>query len=763
MDQTIGFIFKAKDLASAVASKVANKLKGIGTELILIAKRGKAAQRSVSNFFSKAGRGAQRLTQSLTTVSIAIMGAHHTMMRMVDTVVGGMLRLAGSGVEAAAAVQESNMRLDFSLAKIGKNADVVKAKIDDLALRTVLTRREISDMVSGLAIQGVDAFDDSLNNLFVTMQDGSKQSITAMELMNDAVAFSGKTSRRVAFSVKEAVAERKIKVGRQLSEDLNLAGKVLDKWNAGLKRANSDQDAFNILMELMAERVGGATLALGGSLNFILKQIGDWRDKLGDMLFRDTLPTITNFIREAGDMFLQMVKDDSFATIRKSIGTTAEGLAMLAKIILVVVRGIAGLFEKVPALIPIITGLALMATAAAGFLLVLTGVMGPLLAFAGLAALLPTLLSAWLPILGAMILLVPLVIAVAAPFVALIALMGALIGLHVKFSNFTELWEKLKLIVAGVVEGITNLREGTTRFSSESAAAMEKAGILDTVIKIVTWFDRLVVIIDEAKVALKAMWPEFREALRPAMKEIINLANVLGIDLTAGLDTSMSTAKERGKALGEVISTVVRATIRLMTLMLQIAEKMAKVMGIDTTAGMGGSPESFNMLNQFQREEALKEGGRIPIHQGDSPGLFGMGTEFRSRKIEDIRLKDHADDPLLQSRINFILKQRKRRSVSNSALEQSLMDMLPETIGEKPHRSQDVTAAATGVAPPSAQNSSQPREVELGQKTIDMLARKQAIEQNRLLRSEPLETTMNPDDLASGVNESVNSSSAAGN
>lgn len=762
MDQTIGFIFKAKDLASAVASKVANKLKGIGVELVRIAKRGWAAQKSVNSFFSKAGRGAQRLTQSLTTVSIAIMGAHHTMMRMVDTVVGGMLRLAGSGVEAAAAVQESNMRLDFSLAKIGKNADVVKAKIDDLALRTVLTRREISDMVSGLAIQGVDAFDDSLNNLFVTMQDGSKQSITAMELMNDAVAFSGKTSRRVAFSVKEAVAERKIKVGRQLSEDLNLAGKVLDKWNAGLKRANSDQDAFNILMELMAERVGGATLALGGSLNFILKQIGDWRDKLGDMLFRDTLPTITNFIREAGDMFLQMVKDDSFATIRKSIGETTEGLAMFAKMILIVVRGIAGLFEKVPALIPIIASLALMATAAAGFLLVLTGVMGPMLAFAGLAALLPTLLAAWPLILGATVLAIPLLIAVVAPFAALLAMMAAFVGLHVKANSMIEMWEKLKLIVTGVVEGITNLREGTTRFSSESAAAMEKAGILDNVISIVTWFDKLIVIIDETKKSLKDMWPVFREALRPVMAEIIKLAQIMGIDLSGGLDTTMSTAERRGKVLGEVIATIALSSIKLLTTMLKLTQEMASLLRIDMTDNLPGAPEEFSQMTYTQRTRALEADGSIALGQGAAPGWW---IAWKAKKLEDITLQDYKNNPELGARVNFIKMERARRKRLANMTEQSLMQLLPQTLGDnqKPQRSQDVTDAATGASPPSAQNSTQSRVVDIGPDTMDEMARKYAKENDRLLRLRPLATTMNPDDIASGVNESVNSSAAAGN
>lgn len=764
MDQTVGFTFKAKDLATAVAKKVASAVKSVGTELRNIGRQGRVAQKAISNFFSKAGRGAAGLTQSLTTVSIAITGAHQTMMRMVDTVVGGMLKLAGSGVEAAANVQEANLRLDFSLAKIGKNADVVKGKIDDLALRTVLTRREISDMVSGLAIQGVDAFDASLGNLFVTMQDGSKQSITAMELMNDAVAFSGKTSRRVAFSVKEAVAERKIRVGKQLSEDLNLAGKVLDKWNASLKKASSDQDAFNILMTLMAERVGGATLALGGSLNFILKQVSDWRDKLGDMLFRDTLPTITNFIREAGDMFLQMVKDDNFARIRGSIGETTKGLAMLAKMILVVVRGIAGVFEKVPALVPIITALSLMATGAAGFLLVLAGVMGPMLAFAGLAALLPTLLAAWMPILGAMILFVPLVIAVVAPFVALLAMMAAFVGLHVKANSMLELWEKMQMIIGGVVEGITNLREGTTRFSAESAAAMRKAGVLENVISIVTWFDKLVVIIDEAKKSLKDMWPEFRESLRPVMAEIIKLAQVLGVDLSAGLDTSMTTAKDRGKALGEVIKVVALSTIRLMTLMLKIAEKMAGFLGIDVTSGLTGAPSTFEEMTAHQREQSLEEGGRIPLAQGPKPGVLG-GAIFRSKRLEDITLQDHRDNPELGSRIAFIVKERARRRRMESVTTQALMDILPGTIGDNqiPQRSQDVTDAATGASAPAAQNSTQPRVVELGPNTVDMMARKYAIENDKLRRSRPLETTMDPDAVANGVSSSASASAEAGN
>lgn len=762
MDQTIGWTFKATDKTGAVVSKLTKELAGIGVRLRTITRRGKAADSALTQFFKRGTRGAQQLTQSLTTVSIAVMGAHHAMSRVVDTVVGGFARVAGSGIEAAANVQESNLRLDFSLSKIGKNAEVVKAKIDALSLRTVLTRRELSDMVSGLAIQKIDAFDASLDDLFVTMADGSKQGISAMEILNDAVAFSGKTVQRIMFTVKEAASEQNIRPNKELAQDLNLSKRELVTWNKALKSTKSNQEAFNVLMQLMADRVGGSTLAIGSSLNFVLKQVPDWIDKLGDILFRDAVPLIANFVRTVGDLFIQMVTDDSFKPIRDSITTTVDGMMMLSKVILIVVRGIVGLFEKVPALVPIITGLGLMAVAAAGFLLVLTGVMGPLLAFAGLAALLPTLLGAWAPILGAMILMVPLLLAVVSPFAAMVALAGAFLGMHVKAKSFTEFWEKLQLIIGGVVEGIKNLREGTTRFSAESAAEMEKAGVLDTVISIVTWFDRMVVVIDEAKLALKGMWPEFRKAMEPVMGAIIDLAEVLGVDLAKGLDTSMSTAEKRGRALGNVLKVVALTTIRLMTLMLQIATKIAGFLGIDTTSDQPGSTDAFNALTQEQRENAVEQ-GVVPVTKKTS--FFGVEKSATfNKRIEDLTEEDKASNPNLQGIISSSNRIRASRQLSKSGTFDQLMSLFPETLdGQKPQTSKDVASAATGVSPVStAQNSTQPP-LELSDSTIERLSTRMAEKSDRLTRRKPLEVATDPDSIASGVEKSAAASAEAGN
>jgi len=270
MDETaeFGFIFNVKGNAEKAFKRMSGYLKSITAESRASARSYRAPRDEFGRFVSQGTKGAVGFAGSIGQVSSALSDATGQITALTSAAsnfFGGFVR---QGVQTAAAIEESNARLAFGLSKMGMPFDEINDRIDEVSLKTVLTRADLQDMVSELAIQRINAFDTALDSLQYTATDGSKKTISAVESIADAVAFSGKNVNRVMFSIKETVSEGKIRPGRFLSDDLNLARDEVKKWNKELDKAKSNQERFNTLMGLITDRVGGTTGALGDTLNF---------------------------------------------------------------------------------------------------------------------------------------------------------------------------------------------------------------------------------------------------------------------------------------------------------------------------------------------------------------------------------------------------------------------------------------------------------------------------------------------------------------
>jgi hypothetical protein len=622
------------------------------------------------NDVNKSGQNTRRvfgeMARSFATVSIAMNDLRFQMTALARGLTKITFGISAAGVKIAADTEEANARLAFALTKINLKYDEVIQKVDEVSLRTVLTRKDITNMVSGLAIQRVNAFDAGLKALTFTTKDGTKQAITAMEVLNDAVAFSGKTTQRIMFSVREAVSEQKIRPGKQLSEDLNLTRNDLEKWNAALKSAKTNQEAFNRLMQLMADRVGGTTSSINKTLNFILKQFADFRDKLATEIFGPSLGEISTFLREVGEDIIKLVKGDQLRSIGEAIRQVVAGFTGLARILFLVVQGITAFISDFPEVIGLLAAATTAVIVFAGALTAIIAMVAPLLAFASLFTLIAAALS-FISGIG-FVVAAGFLLASAAVAGLVTALTGAgvlLLADTLKAQGFMDMWERFKLVVSAVSEGIRNMSGAMTHLSLESATALDERGLLGLVKTILMWWARVRLGFDAFREVMRAFGPRFKEAFAPAIEASRRLAESIGIDINEGVLDNMSEWEQAGVRVANTLGGAFEGLIETLTKLVDLTENFVSLFDIDVA-----------------RKRALREDPEIQkrIREGDIPvpsNILGeifepgtlagnLGLEFK--RAEQLTSEERALGSTRESLRTFRQAERERKEALSPAL-----------------------------------------------------------------------------------------------
>lgn len=575
MDEDVGIIINIKKIDMQAIRALIKGFTNLRKGMDGVNKSANRAQRSTRRMFGEMAR-------SFATVSIAMNDLRFQMSALASGLSKLTFGAAAAGIKIAGDTEEANARLGFALTKIGKKYDEVVKKIDTVSLRTVLTRKDITNMVTSLAIQRIDAFDKGLQALTFTTKDGTKQAITGLEVLNDAVAFSGKTTQRIMFSVREAVAEQHIRPGKQLSEDLNLTRNDLEKWNGALKSAKTNQEAFNRLLQLMADRVGGTTSSINKTLNFILKQFADFRDKLATEIFGPSLKEISMFLREVGQEIIKLVEGDKLKVIGEAIRQVVSGFTGLARIMFLVVQGIVGFISEFPQVIGLISAATTALVVFAGVLTAIIALTAPLLAFASLF----TLIAAAFTFISGVGLAIAAGFVLASVAVAglMTALTGAgilLLGSTLKAQGFMDMWERFKIVVSAVSEGIRNMSGNMTHLSLESATALDERGLLGLVKNILMWWRRFQVGFEAFSRTMGTFGERFRTAIAPAIEASKRLAEAIGIDVSDGVLDSMSEWEKAGVRTANTLAGAFEKLIGILTILLDKTEAVISVFDFD--------------------------------------------------------------------------------------------------------------------------------------------------------------------------------------
>ena len=643
MDEEVGIVINVKAINTKSLNNLVKLMGGLDKEMKQVTKTGNRMQKRSGDWFGG-------MTRSLSSVSMAMNDLRMQMTMMTQGLSKITFEAAAAGIKIAANTEESNARLAFALTKINGKYDETIKKIDEVSLRTVLTRKDVTDMVSDLAIQRINAFDEGLSSLAFTAKDGSKQAISALETLNDAVAFSGKTSKRILLSVKEAVSEQKIKPGRLLADDLNIGRAELDKWNAALKAANTPQEAFNKLLSMMATRVGGTSDAISGTLNFMLKQFDDLRDKISVEIFGASIKSITGFLQELRDEMLRLSSGGQLKSISDAIKDTVSVFLGFGKALMLAARGLVFFTQKFPVVIPIIMAMTSAIVALTGALAVMSALSGPLLAMAAAVSLVISAVTVLSPVtftLG-----VSLGIVAAAIAVVVSALGAAAVAFTANTLNakgFMDMFDRIRLVMTAVVEAVNNLDNGVTHIKKSTADALDEKGLLGTVKKIVTWWDRMTVAFESFKMKMDVLGPELKKAFEPFLDATLKLADTMGVDTGGGVIGGLSEFESKGVRAATALVGALTEVLTVMTKIVDKTETAIFAMKTLISDGPAAAAEALMVRNfgaPLAEHNALRLPGGEIVHEADPRVQGNMGDPVIQeglRHIHNARQKKLGD------------------------------------------------------------------------------------------------------------------------
>lgn len=658
--EEFGFIFNAAGNAWTKVRDLGSLMVRVNEEMRRSARAAKQPRDELGRFTSTGIKGVSDLSNTWANLNSAFQEsvAHLSQVRglFFDMVVG----IAGAGIKSAAAVESSNARLRFGLRKIDADYDAIIKKIDEASLRTVLTRQDIVDMTSSFGVQGINIWTDAMEQLQYTSAEGIQGTTSAIDVLNDAVAFSGKNASRIMMSVREVVSEQKVKTGRWLADDLNIGGKELEKWNKALGKAKNQQEAFEITMMLMAERVGGATESVSQTLEFITQQVDDWIQKVNSSLFTGALPLIRDLIAYIGEKVLALTEPGgAFEKLGK---TFTEIFAVLTA----VGRYLVDFFVKVIEWFADNPWAVKTAAAFVGLLGTLITIMSVIGSVAGLIVAIKTVIG-----------LLPMAIAALksgfmflAPVLFKIALVVGLIAggvmllsrLFLGGKDWADTWERLKLVVSAIWEGIKGMTGDTTTLSAETARALERAGLLDFVWNFLRFLHRVKVMAIAVWETFMMYWPAIKEsgqrifeALGRAVDSVRRMFGLTSKEGQAGMtgaaDSSMKSWVDAGVGIAEVLVTIVLFVVKIVEWIAIAIEKVTAFYEKLTEVGEALGDMAFDIFGD--EEVVVKANGERDdayyTQQGEvqrgAPGFLPDGygaqgqvvTGFVSRSAQEER------------------------------------------------------------------------------------------------------------------------------
>lgn len=402
----------------------------------------------------------------------------------------GLHMMEGMGeaiVHNAQHFEELARRVEFAYGGAGAEADAAYARIQQFAVDSVYSLSSITTAAVSLrtAFNGIDLSADQDRFL---ARNG--QMVTALEAFSDAAMGSEQSLSDVLRQVEGALSGQ----FRSL-QTLRLNHHEIDQIRQGIAGATTAQEKMNRIAAVLAAHYGGAQAALSTTFKFAMDQIPDVIEQLYAGIGRAGLPILTKGVNDFIDLLKEILRDQALMTaLSDTFILVAHALTLGAKGMMWLVRGVVALIKFAPALPKFAAVMLLIGST-------LLIIVGNIVAFAGtiMAA-----QAAFAALSATMIELAPVVLAIMAAFIAISVV---LVGLFAVVSRVWQrdlggirtFFERVRLVVVGLVEAFQNWSEGTTRISMETANALAEAGVME-------FFLDLIVHAGRAEKWLKAFW-----------------------------------------------------------------------------------------------------------------------------------------------------------------------------------------------------------------------------------------------------------------
>lgn len=488
----------------------------------------------------------------------------HGMMSWGEGLIGTMGTLAHSTLDTAATFESLRARMGFAF---DGNADAVWQNINDYAVNSVYRFGEVADVVGGLgvAIRGLGNEFAQLPAKY-TPRSGAEM-INALQVMGDVASGTGRQIGFIGFEVEQMMSG----MFRGAHQVLRLTQEETDTIKHLVKGTHDSAVQFSGIMDVLAAHYGGATAAMGRTLQFQLLQIPDVMEILQSKIGGPGLEYLNQSVGELVTWLRQLGNDAPFIkAVSDAFVMVADGASKALHLLIEIGREVQSFVSHNPEVVK--------------FAVILAGITGTLMVVGGL--LLST--AAGVGVFAASISLAGGAIftafgAATGTVAALAAGIGALIAfggmLHTAYAEnlggIATRFQQISLIVQALGEAIHHWDGDFTAISSGMAERLQQNGLLDFFVNMVSWIRRA-----------EEWWRGFIDGIREGWSRINwggmteGFASIeraltsIGISLhllEPAAATSFDSMRERGYNFAELVNNVLVPALNMLVSLFQFA------------------------------------------------------------------------------------------------------------------------------------------------------------------------------------------------
>jgi hypothetical protein len=413
---------------------------------------------------------------------------------------------ASKGMQSIKPLEAMMQRMQGVAHETEAGARDIVANAIQLAEQTPFLAEDVSSLSSALAIakvnlgafQGLDigmAAEKGFSKLPAQILDmGKTMKVTATSMLADIATVAGVGPQRMQFFV--AGMQRALTTGNlRMLDELPPTFKKAIFGSITQSKIPAQQAMENLFKFLSKEGQIGAALAGSTTMEAIESNFADLPGKLFRNVFgmpgtggfydqykdlmRDVYTTLSATFADAD--FLNVVKD-ALTPIFAMALKAARALSELGKRLLVFVKEHPQLakysmvFLGITASVLVLGGVLIKAASAVGMLML--GIMGLQVSFMTWGAKIGQVLS--------------LLKSISLVSLGIIGVLGLLyVAYETNFGGMRDFVNKLVIGIRAVSEGLSNMTRTTTSLSKETAASLADIGILDFVLSILAWGNRL--------------------------------------------------------------------------------------------------------------------------------------------------------------------------------------------------------------------------------------------------------------------------------
>ena len=446
-----------------------------------------------------------------------------------EKIIGGAGGIVREIIKDSAVAQDIESSLQFAF---GNQWKKVYEDVKKDAAQLTFTFTETAELAASLGRLNINPFGGTTEASQI-FKSKTGENIRSLQVLQDTADAVGKSTRDLEFSIRSAMVGEWTSMKRRFKID----PKEVAEWRKEIDKATDPQVKFNLLIDKLGAKYGGAGALKATNFNKAIAQIPDLLQMINAAIGKDAggLKVITDSVWRLVAALTGLREDKTtLDSLGQGFKIIAKGIATAIDFVTGFVKGMRDILQQAPWLPSV--GVAFLGIVVAG--LTLTTAIGSItvgLLTMGAAIALITATMGWEALLALPVVL-GLVIPVLAAGVIALGAFGLIAKasfdvLGVSTNNSISTLEKLKLIFDGLKALVASYNGETGKMSKVTFDALEASGLTSIVKRIFNAYHTVhaagVVFFDHLNAATERLAP----TLIPLFSEFKSLLYKVGVAL----------------------------------------------------------------------------------------------------------------------------------------------------------------------------------------------------------------------------------------